>query len=421
MKFEDQLKHLRGQVRLDPRKKEEQKAHLLHFIETKETVRVHELDRQLRVQRSMSFIPLLQRLKTMPIYAIILVLAIAGGGVSAAAQTAVPGDILYPIKVNVNEGVRAAFTVGAEAKTEYEATRAVKRLEEAEELAAKGKLSTDATLKIEENFAEHADRVEARVKEFEAREDFKAAADVTSNFETSLKAHEEILNRLSLKDSDAADVAEAVRVKAISAGERRAAVEIQLYAPASLPSEAASVSAKPTAPADRDEALRPYAERRRAEALRLMRDALEFIKKNRERLNPDVVAKAETQLRVADGYVVEGTAKLNATTAADTTVQTNGTVMEAARLFQRAINVAHEALIILKAQADIEAETGVMLNVEFAPIETSVDVRGETETEVEMEAETHSESGSSESGTSGEIQPLPANEIKGKVNIKLNL
>ena len=406
MKFEDQLKNLKGNVRLDPATKEAQKAHLLHFIETNETVRVHELNRQLRVQRSMSFIPLLQRLKTMPIYAIILVLAIAGGGVSAAAQTAVPGDMLYPV-VNVNEGIRAAFTVGAEAKTEYEAARAMNRLEEAEQLASKGELSADVTSKIEENFAAHADRVEVRIKEFEAREDFKTAAQVTSNFETSLKAHEEILSRLSAKDSDAADVAETVRVKAVAATEKRAAVEVRLFAPAGASADTAAQAS--------DEALRPYAERRKAEALRLMRKALEFIKENRERLNPDVVAKAETQLRVADSYVVEGTAKLNAARATDTATNP---VMESARLFQRAINVAHEALIILKAQADIEAETGVMFNVEFAPIETSRDVRGETETEieVEVEAETHS----LESGPSGEIKPLPANEIKGKVNIKLN-
>ena len=40
---------------------------------------------------------------------LIAVLVVIGGGTSYAAQTAVPGDFLYPVKTEVNENIESAF------------------------------------------------------------------------------------------------------------------------------------------------------------------------------------------------------------------------------------------------------------------------------------------------------------------------
>src|SRR3989338_8750977 len=46
---------------------------------------------------------------SMPAFAAVFVLII-GGGPAAAAEGALPGDILYPVKVHVNEEMRATLT-----------------------------------------------------------------------------------------------------------------------------------------------------------------------------------------------------------------------------------------------------------------------------------------------------------------------
>jgi hypothetical protein len=55
--------------------------------------------------------------KPMPAFLVAAVIALtAGGSVSYAAEGAVPGDTLYPIKVGINEQVRSAVAVSNEAE-----------------------------------------------------------------------------------------------------------------------------------------------------------------------------------------------------------------------------------------------------------------------------------------------------------------
>jgi len=113
------------------------------------------------------------------------------------AEGSLPGDVLYPIKVGVNENVRGAIAVSAKSEAELEARLAGRRLEEAEKLATKEDLSVEITTEIEDNFNAHADRTMARIETL-AETDARAAADIASNFETSLLAHERVLVRLAL-------------------------------------------------------------------------------------------------------------------------------------------------------------------------------------------------------------------------------
>ena len=65
----------------------------------------------------------------MPII-LILALMFGGGGISYAAEGAVPGDALYPIKVSVNEEVRDLVAFSPEAKADWETRRLERRLAE---------------------------------------------------------------------------------------------------------------------------------------------------------------------------------------------------------------------------------------------------------------------------------------------------
>ncbi|OGM99781.1 MAG: hypothetical protein A3B91_02210 [Candidatus Yanofskybacteria bacterium RIFCSPHIGHO2_02_FULL_41_29] len=132
------------------------------------------------------------------VMAVLLIISVlVGGGVAVGAERALPGDILYPIKVDVTEEVRGWMSVSEEAKADWELRRVQRRLEEAEEMASEGSLDADAGARIEANFDDHAQRVMARVEKFKNKENFNAAASVSLNFETALKAHEKILSRLA--------------------------------------------------------------------------------------------------------------------------------------------------------------------------------------------------------------------------------
>ncbi|MBI2484597.1 hypothetical protein HYW18_00335 [Candidatus Uhrbacteria bacterium] len=177
-----------------------------------------------------------------PMIAIILALAIlAGGGASAAAQGALPGDALYPVKTEVNERVRVWFAGDTEARAHVEAALAERRLEEAEKLSVRADIGADAEERIEANFDAFAKRVADRAARLEADGNAGAAAAVTARFEAALEAHSDILARLKEaqeaqidEDDDDAAVLGKIRVRVENrredAGEARARVEAKLRA-----------------------------------------------------------------------------------------------------------------------------------------------------------------------------------------------
>ncbi|MES2470833.1 MAG: DUF5667 domain-containing protein [Patescibacteria group bacterium] len=104
-------------------------------------------------------------LRTMA-YALVVLVFVAGSvGTSYAAEKAVPGDILYPIKVNINEPLRSAVAVKKEAKAEWEAKKAERRLTEARILASEGKLNESKRKDIEAKFNLHSEKFSELSKE----------------------------------------------------------------------------------------------------------------------------------------------------------------------------------------------------------------------------------------------------------------
>jgi hypothetical protein len=98
-----------------------------------------------------------------PIIASLVLVAMLGGGVSLAAENSLPGSSLYPIKVSINEEIRAALATSVEAKAEWETRRAERRLEEGDKLFEKGDLDEARDKKIKEAFNKHAEAAERRI------------------------------------------------------------------------------------------------------------------------------------------------------------------------------------------------------------------------------------------------------------------
>jgi hypothetical protein len=126
----------------------------------------------------------------MPLIAIALLVAAAlGGGVSAAAQTSLPGDPLWGFKTTVNENVAGALAIGDQAKANWDISVATARLDEAQKLAAEGKLNADAQTALTTNFDSHAKDVAALVAKLQAGGNAGAAADVATRFQAALASH----------------------------------------------------------------------------------------------------------------------------------------------------------------------------------------------------------------------------------------
>lgn len=83
-----------------------------------------------------------------------------GGSVSTLAEGALPGSILYPLKVGVNEEVRGWFATGERAKSEWQIALAERRLDEVEKLQEVGPLNPDTKEDIEAKIETYARRAE---------------------------------------------------------------------------------------------------------------------------------------------------------------------------------------------------------------------------------------------------------------------
>lgn len=86
---------------------------------------------------------------------LILALVLGGGGATFASERALPGSILYPLKVGVNEPIRDLVKTLPEKKIQWQAEKAVRRIEEAEILMAEEKLDEKKKEKIEVLFDKH--------------------------------------------------------------------------------------------------------------------------------------------------------------------------------------------------------------------------------------------------------------------------
>lgn len=139
----------------------------------------------------------------MPIAFIVLLVALlTGGGVTAVANVAKPGDALYGYKLSVNEPIRSALALSDVSKAKVETDLADRRLSEAEKVAVQGTLSTDVRQNLEDNFQAHATRVAELVAALQAKKDFHEAANANADLGTSLDAHVKILSTLSATSTE---------------------------------------------------------------------------------------------------------------------------------------------------------------------------------------------------------------------------
>ena len=137
-----------------------------------------------------------------------LIIILTGGSVSLAAEQALPGDLLYPIKIHVNEEARAEFTFSPRAAARWQVRRVERRLDEADTLSQKGQLTADVRATLKADFDSDSTSAEEKIIQLHAQGDVAGATELANQLEVvlqaTLKAHEDIFTDPSDSTNDPA-------------------------------------------------------------------------------------------------------------------------------------------------------------------------------------------------------------------------
>ncbi len=123
----------------------------------------------------------------MPI--VLFILLSLGAGTSVAAQGSLPGDVLYPIKIHLNENIEGFATISSKGDAEVALKQAIRRLEEAESLEARGSLSEERALEIRGNFSREVESMNKRLAKIAEKGDSKSRDEVNDRFEKEIDDH----------------------------------------------------------------------------------------------------------------------------------------------------------------------------------------------------------------------------------------
>lgn len=153
---------------------------------------------------------------------------VTGSGTAFAAQSALPGDALYGVKVNIEEPIMGSFATSPEAQANWNAQLAATRLSEAEQLAAQNKLTPAAAATIASGLNQATDNFDTSVAQIATSSDNAAiVATLASNMEATLSANTQVMSQIA---SSAPDTAATLQPILSSAQERTASLNIEVQA-----------------------------------------------------------------------------------------------------------------------------------------------------------------------------------------------
>lgn len=132
-------------------------------------------------------------------FALILVI---GGSTSLAAQGALPGDFLYPVKVGFNEEIKSVFLFGR-SDVEYQVERTKNRINEVKKLAEQNRLSDEVSVRAASRIDSQISKVTKDLDNLANKGDLKTVYEITSELEKALRQTDGEITRLAVeKNSD---------------------------------------------------------------------------------------------------------------------------------------------------------------------------------------------------------------------------
>ena len=116
-----------------------------------------------------------------------------GGTVSFAAEGALPGNVLYPVKTEVNERVRGVMAVTPHAKAGWDIRLVERRLSEVKEVGLIESVPLETKEVARANVKKYIERAQKRIVELDDSDDNEGALLVAENLARVLQTHETIL------------------------------------------------------------------------------------------------------------------------------------------------------------------------------------------------------------------------------------
>ena len=176
------------------------------------------------------------------IFAMLCILA-----VPVFAERSLPGDVLYPVKVDFTEELRATLSFSPYAKVAWETERLERRISEARLLANEGKLTQEAQTQFAAAIKTHADAAQREIATLrESDTDEAAIAEIA--FASALAVQSEVLEEHILNETQ--DTAESgntiLAVAEMVAQARNSAETAQSDTPASYEGLLAAVELEST-------------------------------------------------------------------------------------------------------------------------------------------------------------------------------
>lgn len=165
-----------------------------------------------------------------PAFAAAVLVLCVGSATSYAATFALPGDPLYSFKTRVNEPIVGITAFSPVAKAQWSARLANRRLEEAELLAASGKLTPVNSAAIVTGINTAVADFDTNVARLALRSEKTDVADAQSDLEASFNAHETVLASLtqSADNMDVDPIVASVREHAETISNGRFATEVAI-------------------------------------------------------------------------------------------------------------------------------------------------------------------------------------------------
>ncbi|HYF13298.1 MAG TPA: DUF5667 domain-containing protein, partial [Candidatus Paceibacterota bacterium] len=349
-----------------------------------------------------------------------------GGGTAFAAQSSLPGEPLYPIKIYVNESVAEALSVTEEAKVTFHTNAAQERLREAQELTARGELDASVAAQIEENVEKHIAKADAIALALHDV-DPAAAVDAEVHIESALTVQSDILDKLSMATPDeetkknSSSIALRVRSRG-SAG----AFSMQATAPA-IEATMMALDAPPTTTEDTSTNTRSMKSANKAvsvsasttqkkiaaqlekKANKELRDAKTEFTRSRVSLNASTTAKIETRIAALEKDMENGRAQLNA-----------GAYEIARETFTSVYKGAIELEANIKASKKFNRDlVRRFLNERYFGIDTDEEEKNEREERNEAKSGKDGEDGKSGSSGSGNVEVKTETQVEQKTEIKI--
>lgn len=123
-----------------------------------------------------------------------LFIVLSGGAVFASKES-LPGNLLYPLKVNVVEPIHAVLLLNTEDKVRYESELAGERLIEAAVLANLGELDEAKEEQLSKMLENHADKVNKALDKSSRNQDIDE--EIAASFRANMNAQVKILEIIS--------------------------------------------------------------------------------------------------------------------------------------------------------------------------------------------------------------------------------